>query len=127
MTSFDTDVLVVDDDTTLREFLTFLLTEEGYAVRNAADGRAALTEIMRAAPKLVVSDILMPHVSGVELATILRETGSPVALILMSVGHPDPKLDGVRFLRKPFDVQHFLTTVTANLAPRPVTDHKATS
>ena len=60
-------ILIVEDDTPTREVITELLTEQGYAVATAADGAEARTQVAASLPELVILDLLLPKVSGLEL------------------------------------------------------------
>src|SRR5882757_1661723 len=77
-------ILFVEDEATLREHLAERLSDE-YVVDTAGNGNEALLAVMRAKPALVVSDIVMPDMDGVELLKTLRQTpntrGIPVLLI----------------------------------------------
>ena len=59
------EVLVLDDDPDVLEFLAAVLTNEGYRARRAEDGLVALVEVRRARPDLVVADIVMPRLDGI--------------------------------------------------------------
>jgi CheY-like chemotaxis protein len=78
-------ILVVDDDPDLRELLRRTLEREGYAVLEAADGRAALARIEERLPGLILLDLMMPHMNGFELLTELRARpewrGIPVVVV----------------------------------------------
>src|SRR5438270_83645 len=77
-------VLVVDDADDVRFLLARLLRLGGYATATAADGLAGLAELDRARPDLVVLDLMMPRMNGVDMLTTLREDpryqGMPVLL-----------------------------------------------
>jgi two-component system response regulator MprA len=105
----DRSVLVVDDDHDVVGALVELLDEEGYRVRYAFDGQAALGEIARNAPDLVLADVMMPQVDGVSLANRLQDSGIPV--VLLSAVYNDIDLPGVRFLPKPFEVDDLLWVI----------------
>ncbi len=66
-------ILVVDDDDLVRAMAAHVLEQAGYRVLKAADGASALTLYAAEKPDLVVLDIAMPHMSGMEVATRLRE------------------------------------------------------
>jgi two-component system, OmpR family, alkaline phosphatase synthesis response regulator PhoP len=66
-------VLVVDDDPDIVEMLHYNLEKEGYAVQTAADGRQALEVARSFEPDVVLLDIMMPHLDGIETGRILRE------------------------------------------------------
>ncbi len=113
-------VLVVDDDPEVLRVLAELLADEGYRVRTAADGAAALRELDEAEPDLAVLDAQLPELHGVTLAAGLRAARPGLPLILVSGVSEDPGLSGVPFLRKPFDADELLAAVAAALAgPRP--------
>jgi CheY-like chemotaxis protein len=67
------DVLVVDDDARTREILNRILVKEGWSVREAADGIAGLEEVRRARPGLVLLDLMMPGMDGLEMLAELRK------------------------------------------------------
>jgi CheY-like chemotaxis protein len=68
-----TTLVVVDDESLVTEILTFLLGNEGYVVHCAANGREALEVVARVRPDVVITDLMMPVMSGVEFARALRE------------------------------------------------------
>jgi DNA-binding response OmpR family regulator len=108
----DRSILVVDDDHTVVALLVDLLNEEGYRVRYAFDGQAALREIARDAPDLVLTDMTMPHVNGVSLAGRLRLSGWMMPVVLMSAGYGAADVPGFPFVAKPFDLDVLLQVVT---------------
>jgi DNA-binding response OmpR family regulator len=113
-------VLVVDDDRLLCNLLTELLTEAGYTVQCADDGEAAWAELQRSSPDVVLSDIKMPRLGGIDLASRLVSGGYTTPIILMSAGHHDWAGISASFIRKPFDFDHVLATIAAVLdAPTP--------
>jgi len=104
-------ILVVDDENSLRTLVAEILSSEGYEVIQASDGLEALEMARQYRPSLILSDIMMPHMSGLELITALRQHPSTASIpvILLSAAYilpPDqtnPK--GVAaFLAKPFDI-----------------------
>ena len=108
-------VLVADDDHPLCDLLDVLLSEAGYHVRCAYDGEAAWAAVQQAPPDLILSDIKMPKLDGIQLAVRLAATADGIPVILMSAGDDD--LEGVAraFVRKPFDVEVLLGLVAAIL------------
>jgi DNA-binding response OmpR family regulator len=66
-------ILLVEDEATLREHLAEALSDE-YVVDTAGDGRAALRAVLQALPELIVTDIVMPDIDGIELLRVLRST-----------------------------------------------------
>ncbi len=81
-------ILVVDDDDLVRAMVAHVLEREGYRVLKAADGMTALALYEAEKPDLVVLDIAMPHMSGMEVASRLRqmqqETGRRVPIIVLT-------------------------------------------
>ncbi|WP_250473147.1 response regulator [Caballeronia sp. GAFFF1] len=79
-----TTIVVVDDETTITDFLCYLLKEEGFDVFAASDGRAALDLIELTRPDLIVTDFMMPIMSGLDLARALKadDAFSKVPIIL---------------------------------------------
>ncbi len=110
-------VLVVDDDRQLCELLTEFLTEAGYAVQCADNGEAAWAELQRSSPDVVLSDIKMPRLGGIDLASRLISGGYTTPIILMSAGHHDWTGISASFIRKPFDFDRLLATIAAVLDP----------
>jgi len=78
------DIVVVDDNATLRELISEILTECGYTVRTAEDGVAALRCIQEQAPAILVTDLNMPVMSGFELIGLVRFRFPEVAVLAMS-------------------------------------------
>src|SRR4051812_26904390 len=75
-------ILVVDDERSMRELLEFVLKRSGYAVETAANGRLAL-DILREHPfDVIVSDVQMPDMTGIELLEHVK-TASPETLVIM--------------------------------------------
>jgi len=95
--------------------LCLLFELEGYVVRWLPDGEAALRALAAGPPDVIVSDIHMPRLDGLELWRSMRKQGFGVPLLLMSAGILSPGAD-VPFIRKPFDSDDLLAAV-ARLLP----------
>lgn len=67
-------ILLVEDDQSLREIYSIRLTAEGYEIVSAGDGEEALATAVREKPDLVLSDVMMPKISGFDMLDILRQT-----------------------------------------------------
>ena len=104
-------ILVVDDDHTIVALLVELLDEEGYRVRYAFDGRAALQAVAHDLPDLVLTDVMMPDVGGLSLLRRLRRLGYLMPVVLMSAVYSAVIEPGVPFVRKPFDLDTLLGVV----------------
>jgi DNA-binding response OmpR family regulator len=103
-------VLVVDEDRDVARGLAAVFDGEGYAARYALDGLDALRLIRQCPPDLLVSDAILPGMSGVSLARRLRRS-CRTAVILTSDFYADVDLPGVRFVRKPIDLDELLRMV----------------
>ena len=77
-------ILVIDDNAAIRELLRFVLEEEGYEVIEAADGAEGLRQCQAAPTDLVITDLQMPGMDGLELMQALRRLVPPPALMAMS-------------------------------------------
>ena len=107
-------VLVVDDDSLVRDLLCEILTEEGYSVDSASNGIEALEKLEAGRFDLVISDVEMSEMTGIELAREMRSISS-IPLILMS-GNATPHLKEIAaladyFLLKPFEFNDLLSAV----------------
>ncbi len=110
-------VLIVDDEVAIVELLAELLTDEGYQVHTAYDGRSALSLLRTGLqPTVVISDIMMPGLDGWALYHALRDDRSlhNVGVVLMSAGRARPtELVDPRatFVTKPFSVYEMLDAI----------------
>src|SRR5687768_14264727 len=115
------NLLIVDDELGMRQFLTHLLQREGHTVRLAENGSEAMAQIREAAPDLIISDIRMPDMSGVELLRAVRELLPDVEVIMMTAfANVDTAreaflLGAYDFVQKPFDNDLLKETVTRAL------------
>ena len=109
-------VLVVDDEPVIRELVSMLLEDEGYIVRQAADGLDALQEVEGDGIDLVLTDIKMPRLDGASLARRLCSREHAVPVVLMSAVIPAADLPDVPFLRKPFAPDHLTQVIAEALA-----------
>ena len=119
-------VLVVDDDPHIRALLVFAFEKAGMAVREAADGEEALAEVARAAPDLVVLDINMPRMDGLEVCRRLRATSEVPVLFLSSRDEEFDRVLGIElgaddYVVKPFSPREVVARANAIMrrsAPR---------
>jgi CheY-like chemotaxis protein len=79
-----THLLVVEDEPTIRQLFAALLTAAGYSVSEAVDGFAALEEVRRKRPALILSDLNMPRMTGFELLSVVRRRFPAIRVIAMS-------------------------------------------
>lgn len=117
-----THVLIVEDEPAIAELVEEALSIHGFSVEVAHDGREGLRRARERRPDIVLTDLMMPYVSGVDMAAALRESSEmrDLPIVLMSaVDSPPPRAAELcnGFLRKPFDVKKLLDAVR-NFAPR---------
>lgn len=79
-------ILLVEDDGSLRRLLAEILTRAGHQVTEARDGQEALQLLPEAGPEVVITDLLMPEMDGIDLMLQLRERDSRTAVIVISGG-----------------------------------------
>lgn len=117
----DTTVLIVDDTADRLDLMSHLLRKAGYRVFTACDGREALDAARRVHPLLVISDVMMPNVSGIELCRRLRADAELYAtpILLVSAMRVDDKsaVEGLRagaddYLEAPYDAMRLIAKVT---------------
>lgn len=113
-------VLVVDDDPHIRDLLTFALQKAGLATREAADGEAALVDIAAHRPDLVVLDINMPRMDGIEVCRRIRADGDLPILFLSSRDDEIDRILGMElgaddYVTKPFSPREVVARVAAIL------------
>jgi two-component system KDP operon response regulator KdpE len=113
-------ILVVDDETQISRVLKTTLNSQGYEVKTAADGASGFDAAMDWKPDLIVTDLSMPAMSGIELCRAVRER-SQVPIIVLSVrGEEKNKVEALDagaddYVTKPFSVNELLARVRANL------------
>jgi DNA-binding response OmpR family regulator len=117
-------VLVIEDDTEITDALRRSLRHEGYEVRTAGDGVEALDAAAEFIPDLVVLDLGLPRLDGIEVCRQLRADGDVPILILTARTETDDRVTGLDsgaddYLVKPFERQEFLARIRALLRRRP--------
>lgn len=113
-------VLVVDDDPHIRQLLVFALEKAGLGAREAADGEAALASVDRERPDLVILDINMPRMDGLEVCRRLRAQGDLPILFLSSRDDEIDRVLGIElggddYVVKPFSPREVVARVQAIL------------
>src|SRR5882762_691328 len=111
-------ILVVDDEPTLRETLVDALEADGFRVVSAADGRAALTVFRAERPDLILLDLMLPWLSGIEVCRIIRaESGVPIVMLTAKDSEIDKvvglELGADDYVTKPFSVRELSARIRA--------------
>ena len=115
-------ILVVDDDALIRDTLATALGDEGYVVRVAPDGRTALSSIGNWRPDLIVLDLMMPVMNGVEFRAAQRSAADTAQIpgIILSAAHEvqsrAASVDPAFVFSKPFDLGALLDAIADVLA-----------
>ena len=111
-------ILVVEDETTLRETLADALEAEGFQVVQAADGRAALSRFRADHPDLVLLDLMLPELSGIDVCRIIRaESGVPIVMLTAKDSELDKvvglELGADDYVTKPFSLRELSARIRA--------------
>ena len=113
------DVLLVDDDAPIRRMLERTLTAEGYATTAVADGGAALAQVERSLPDVIVLDVAMPGLDGLAVTRRLRAKGLAVPILLLTARDAlHERVEGLDagaddYLVKPFEIEELTARIRA--------------
>ncbi len=117
-------IIVVDDEANIRETLKDVLTDEGYEVLTADDGESALKLVQSEAPDLVLQDIWIPGIDGIQTLKLLKNADPDIEVVMMS-GHgaidtavKATKFGAFDFIEKPFSIDHLLRVVAKAMKSR---------
>src|SRR5258707_13426175 len=113
-------VLVVDDEPQITRVLRTVLSSQGYQVRTAAEGEAALSDFNEWRPELVITDLYMPHMDGLELCKRIRAMSTVPIIVLSVKGEEKTKVEALDcgaddYVTKPFGIDELLARVRAAL------------
>ncbi len=117
-------ILIVDDELSMREFLKIFLEKEGYAVKTAEDGKSALDIISQEEIDLIVSDIKMEEMGGLELLSSVKEFQGSIPFILITAfASPEDAVSAMKYgafdyITKPFQIEELLSVIRSALASR---------
>ena len=113
-------ILLVDDEEKLLRSVTAYLEKEGYTVRQATNGRMALTLVQTFQPDLVVLDIMLPEIDGLEVLRRLRQTSDVYVIMLTAKADETDKIIGLSlgaddYVTKPFSPRELVARIKATL------------
>lgn len=116
-------ILLVDDEPDIIEFIRYNLTREGYEVYTAENGKVALEQAMKHRPHLILLDMMMPVMGGIETCRAIRRTPElkdTMVVFLSALGEEDEQLKGFDvgaddYLAKPIKMQLLVSRVQALL------------
>ena len=113
-------ILVVDDDTNICELLRLYLTKEGYQVTTANDGEEGLEKFNQLKPDMVLLDVMMPRMDGLEVCRRIRKLGNTPVMMLTAKGETFDKVLGLElgaddYMVKPFDTKEVVARIKAVL------------
>lgn len=127
-------ILVVDDEPNIREVVELYLRREGYEVEVTGDGGAALEMIDRKPPDLIVLDLMLPVIGGMQLTRVLREGHYDIPIIMLTAkGDEADRISGLElgaddYVTKPFSPKELVARVKAVLrraSSKPLVDPQA--
>ena len=105
-------ILIVDDEVTVCDLLKDFLTLKGYEVFTASDGHTAINKVKKVCPHIVLLDIVMPGISGIQLLQEIKKL-NPKTEVIMITAVPDQgiitesiDLGACDYIRKPMDLKH---------------------
>lgn len=122
-------VMIVEDDASLREIYSIRLTADGYEVVSAGDGEEALAVAVREKPDLILSDVMMPKISGFDMLDILRatpETAGIKVIMMTALSSDDQRARGERLganrylVKSQVGIEDVVNAVHEVLGDRPV-------
>ena len=122
------NILIVDDEQSYRQLLSLVFEEQGNSVRTAMNGRQALESLQAEPADVIVSDVKMPDMDGIEMLRAVRETLPDVGVILMTAfasvetAREAFKLGADDFIQKPFDVEELKLIVRKTLEKQALID-----
>lgn len=118
-------ILIADDDRTVRLFLTEVMEKAGYGVSTASDGKSTLKKVNQEKFDLVLLDVWMPKMNGIEVLSLLRQEPAPPKVVIMTTdGTPETVLKAVReqaykYVTKPIDPDALVEIVRRAISARP--------
>jgi len=115
------NILIVDDEQSYRQLLTLVFESDGHTIRTAANGREAVELVAEEAPDIIISDVRMPDMDGIEMLREVRKTHGDLGVVFMTAhasvesAREAFKLGADDFVTKPFDVEELKLIVKRTL------------
>ena len=106
-------ILIIDDERPIRETLEMFLREKGYEVATSEDGKQGLEAVQRERPEIVILDIRLPGMDGLEVLRRIKEKGEETQVIMITAYHDKEttkqamKLGAYEYIHKPLDADEF--------------------
>ena len=122
------NILIVDDEQSYRQLLSLVFEGDGHSIRTASNGREALTLLQTDPADIVISDVRMPDMDGIEMLSAVRETQPDLGVVLMTAfasvetAREAFKLGADDFIQKPFDVEELKLIVRKTLEKQALID-----
>ncbi len=125
-------IMVVEDDTNLREIYSIRIAAEGYEIVTAGDGEEALALAVREKPDLILADVMMPKISGFDMLDILRttpETAKIKVVMMTALSGDDQRMRGERLgadrylVKSQVGIEDMVSVIHEVLGDRPVKSH----
>ena len=111
------NILIVDDDKEICEYMETFLFADGYKVKTLNDPRQVVNEVKKGGYHLIILDLMMPKMDGIEVLKQVRKADSDIAVVIFT-GYPSlesavesMKLDVVDYIKKPFSIDEFRTVL----------------
>ncbi|OWY22388.1 hypothetical protein C7N43_09435 [Sphingobacteriales bacterium UPWRP_1] len=125
-------VLLVEDNAEMRQYLTMVLTQHGYAIAEAPNGKQGLELARQIMPDLIITDVMMPEMDGYQMTQLLKSdavTSHIPIVILTAKGRTESKIEGYRrgadaYLPKPFSTEELLVRLAQLLHMRRLLQEK---
>ncbi len=117
-------LLIVDDDAQIRELLNLYFTKEGFVIEEAADGVEAIRKVVEVKPSLVILDIMMPILDGIEVCREIRKFSRIPIIMLTARAEDEDRIMGLElgaddYVTKPFNPREMVARVNAVLRRTP--------
>lgn len=111
-------ILVVDDEPSIRRSLQVHLEGKGYVVLTARSGEQAMEKFSQNSPDVVIADLILPGMDGIELTRIIRETSTVPIIVLSAIGEDEKKVEALElgaddYVTKPFNMEELVARLRA--------------